>query len=176
MAHPHHHHRLRTAMALLVLVPQKVVAVNLFPWSSSATQNNKDKEKEAPATQDEYKRCGVYLAQSTLPGTGIGMFAGRDYEPGEALLEVGDHNIPIVSLPQHQGHDVFFLWDEYTWNPEVLRAEHEGVGTMVASPGFGGKFERERASLEEEKNYGFCDGMMKMSNLTHLPSPTTRFP
>jgi hypothetical protein len=134
-----HTNRLRPAMALLLLVPQIVVAVNLFPWSSSTTHDN-NKGKEAPVTQnEEYKRCGVYLAQSTLPGTGIGMFAGRDYEQGEALLEVGDHNIPIVSLPQHHGQDVFFLWDEYTWNPEVLRAEHEGVGTLVASPGFGGK-------------------------------------
>lgn len=83
------------------------------------------------------EECGVYLALSTLPGTGIGMFAGRSFEEGDELMEVGDHLIPIVSLPQHQGEDAYFLWDEYTWNPGVMRLNWEGVGTMVASPGFG---------------------------------------
>ena len=80
--------------------------------------------------------CGVYLAFSTLPGTGIGMFAGRSFEKGDDLMDVGDHLIPIVSLPQNHG-EPYFLWDEYTWNPGVLRLNWEGVGTMVASPGFG---------------------------------------
>ena len=50
--------------------------------------------------------CGVYLAFSTLPGTGIGMFAGRSFEEGDELMDVGDHLIPIVSLPQNHGDDV----------------------------------------------------------------------
>jgi hypothetical protein len=36
-------------------------------------------------------QCGVYLAQSTLPGTGIGMFAGKNFAVGESIMAAGDH-------------------------------------------------------------------------------------
>ena len=44
--------------------------------------------------------CGVYLAKSTLIGTGIGMYAGsKGYEPGEVITKrLGDHIIPIIDL------------------------------------------------------------------------------
>jgi hypothetical protein len=53
-------------------------------------------------------------------------------------MEVGDHIIPIVDYGVHQTKGEFFLWDEYTWDATVVRAENEGVQeTAVASPGFG---------------------------------------
>ena len=83
-------------------------------------------------------KCGVYLAMSTLPGTGIGMFAGRDYEEGQDMMELGDHVIPIVDVNIHQPKDIFFLWDDYTWDSDTVRATYEGVKEVnAASPGFG---------------------------------------
>lgn len=91
--------------------------------------------KHSNATQQQ---CGVWVGLSTLPGTGVGMFAGKDFQKGDLLLNVGDHVIPIVDLGRRKSD--FFLWDEYTW------AAHEGFqgtttlgvkATCVASPGFG---------------------------------------
>ncbi len=58
--------------------------------------------------------CGVWLALSTLPGAGIGMFAGKGFEKDEVFM-AGDLTVPIVDVETHQGPDLFFLWDEYTW-------------------------------------------------------------
>ena len=92
----------------------------------------------APISASPTPKCGVYLAMSTLPGTGIGMFAGRDYEEGQDMMELGDHVIPIVDMSIHQRKDIFFLWDDYTWDSDTVRATYEGVKEVnAASPGFG---------------------------------------
>lgn len=97
--------------------------------------------------------CGLYLAPSTIPGAGLGMYAGRAYQNRE-LLQAGDSGdivIPIVDLRYHQylygGADgtstespsqFAFLWDEYTWAAENLHMDQEGLRDVnAASPGFG---------------------------------------
>lgn len=62
----------------------------------------------------QQQECGVYLATSTIPGAGFGMFAGRDYRNGEHIHTYGDIVIPTVDLHAHVGHQDFpWLWDEY---------------------------------------------------------------
>ena len=90
------------------------------------------------STSSTTPKCGVYLALSTLPGTGIGMFAGRDYKEGQDMMELGDHVIPIVDVNLHQRKGMWFLWDDYTWDSDTVRATYEGVNEVnAASPGFG---------------------------------------
>jgi hypothetical protein len=63
----------------------------------------------------EAKACGVWLAPSTIPGAGLGMFAGRAYKPQEIVTE-GDIVIPLSEIDWHNGFQLnFFLWEEYTW-------------------------------------------------------------
>jgi hypothetical protein len=52
---------------------------------------------------------------STLPGTGIGMFAGKSFKEGDVMMPAGDHIIPFVDVGLSHGTNIFFLWDEYTW-------------------------------------------------------------
>jgi len=67
-------------------------------------------------------QCGVYLAISSLPGVGIGMFAGRDFTERERLMKVGDQMIPIVD------RSVPCLWDSYVWvGSLILRSIFFGV-------------------------------------------------
>lgn len=87
--------------------------------------------------------CGIWLAPSTIPGAGLGMYAGRNFRKGDLLQEYGDVVIPIVDIERHAREynpqkEWTFLWDEYTWDAESLRMDHEGHGHVnVASPGFG---------------------------------------
>lgn len=82
--------------------------------------------------------CGIWLAPSTIPGAGLGMYAGKDFKSNENLQALGDVTIPIVDMPHHQNGDWKFLWDEYTWNAVSLGMIHEGlIDVNVASPGFG---------------------------------------
>lgn len=39
--------------------------------------------------------CGIWLATSTIPNAGLGIFAGRDFARNEQLQEMGDVAIPI---------------------------------------------------------------------------------
>ena len=83
--------------------------------------------------------CGLWLAPSTIPNAGLGIFSGRNYKPSERIQETGDVAIPIVDIRFHTGDkDFMFLWDEYTWNAEQLSMDGEGYEDVnVASPGFG---------------------------------------
>jgi hypothetical protein len=63
--------------------------------------NNEDTNANTNTKEDSDEFvCGVYLAKSTLIGTGIGMYAGsKGYEPGEVITKrLGDHIIPIIDL------------------------------------------------------------------------------
>lgn len=87
--------------------------------------------------------CGIWLAPSTIPGAGLGMYAGRDFRKGDLLQDYGDVVIPIIDIESHAREyssqkDWTFLWDEYTWDAESLQMDNEGYGHVnVASPGFG---------------------------------------
>jgi hypothetical protein len=102
--------------------------------------NNNDTDGTCPDAEDVApvsSQCGVWLALSTLPGAGIGMFAGKTFEEGQDMMPAGDHIVPIVDL-QLQHELAFFLWDEYTWDCKHLRCNNLGVADVnAASPGFG---------------------------------------
>ncbi|MGK3742039.1 MAG: hypothetical protein ACI8RD_011136 [Bacillariaceae sp.] len=70
--------------------------------------------------------CGMYLAPSTIPGAGMGVFAGHhDIRQGEYLLsDDGDLVIPAYEMNWHVGLDkrYSFLWEEYTWKVSRLRS------------------------------------------------------
>jgi hypothetical protein len=107
--------------------------------------------------------CGWYLAESTIPGAGLGAFAGREYQRMDIVGDVqGEQVIPIVDLHFHQGSHssrsaddeeedeeaeddrlfdkdtFFFLWDNYTWTANEMQGDREGYDNMeMASFGFG---------------------------------------
>lgn len=105
-------------VSLLLCFCAYVVIVDSASSSASASSTDygggADRAKEARET-GESEECSVWLARSTLPGTGIGMFAGRNFTRDEKILPVGDHTIPIVDMSLHQTGLSFFLWDSYTW-------------------------------------------------------------
>jgi hypothetical protein len=85
--------------------------------------------------------CGVYLAPSTIPNAGLGMYAGTDFETDEEFLPFGDSVVGIYDISvHHSGGKVLerFLWDEYTWNAKAMHMGDEGVQEVtVTSSGFG---------------------------------------
>ena len=88
--------------------------------------NNQEAEEEGSSSSNpllqwisdkmlpQVKSCGVYLAPSTIPGAGLGMFAGRHYNRNEIVTQ-GDIIIPLSEIDWHNGFQLdFFLWEEYT--------------------------------------------------------------
>jgi hypothetical protein len=56
--------------------------------------------------------CNLYLAPSSIPGAGMGIFSGsKAFEIGESV-SFGDIAIPIFEFTWHNGFiDLPFLWD-----------------------------------------------------------------
>ena len=91
----------------------------LFVFRPAAVRALEDGSDETCSETPMCKRqCGIYLAMSTLPGTGIGMFAGRDFVATERLMMAGDLVIPTIDRSDA------WLWDSYTW-VRSFRTENE---------------------------------------------------
>jgi hypothetical protein len=103
---------------------------------ASCANNNNNNNNEAScknaiisSTIPGVDECGIWVAPSTLPGSGVGMYAGKSYQMGEALM--ADHTIPIVDFPLHNSHHnatTTFLWDEYFWDGNRLKCGGGGGG------------------------------------------------
>jgi hypothetical protein len=95
-------------------------------------------EKDIPTAasdKNEGDTCRIYMAPSTIPGAGYGLFAGVSYEKGD-LVTPGDGVVPIYDLVFHNGnedHVTTFLWDEYVWSGATFSAMTELDITMEAA-------------------------------------------
>lgn len=88
--------------------------------------------------------CNLYMAESTIPGAGLGLFTAIPRNKGDSL-----HNdevyIPILDLSWHQGKingDYFDTTAAYVWNTysDGSGIESEGAwtgGIMAYWPGWG---------------------------------------
>jgi hypothetical protein len=84
--------------------------INAHPNDDGIVLVNEASSSSSP--HKESSKCGIYLAPSTIPGAGMGMFAGdRNYAKGEFLAD-GDLVIPSYDMNWHVGHKNYnFLWD-----------------------------------------------------------------
>lgn len=53
-----------------------------------------DHDRESESESESSNPCLLYLAESTIPGAGLGMFAGKDFNKGELVGRVGDPAFP----------------------------------------------------------------------------------
>jgi SET domain len=118
-------------LSSLPLLVSENVGPSILPSSNKSTSPITLYYPAAP------QQCGIWFAKSTVPGGGLGMFAGRDFEKGQDLMASGDIVTPIVDFEIHNfdTQDPPFLWNDYTWSGF---AAQEATNTVhVASPGFG---------------------------------------
>jgi hypothetical protein len=66
-----------------------------LPGTSSSTFSTPSKASTS--------KCGVYLAPSSIPGAGMGMYAGQSYRE-EDIVTPGDVVIPLTDWYSHNWH------------------------------------------------------------------------
>ncbi|KAG7346430.1 SET methyltransferase domain containing protein [Nitzschia inconspicua] len=98
------------------------------------------------ATKDEEFVCGLYIAKSTIPNAGLGIFTGVDHDIGDVVapLEIA-HQILLgfdgISEENNHlfGHPRFgtSLFHHYTWNSYVSGGEYEASYVETLIPGIG---------------------------------------
>ena len=122
-------------------------------YSHNVQEENGEISENSIGTKNSQKKlttpseCGVWIAPSSIPGAGLGMFAGKDFLKGDDLYGStgeGDIVIPMIDLLYHAGRSMngaaatTFLWDEYAWDGNPLDMSPEAMTEVsVASPGFG---------------------------------------
>ena len=75
----------------------------------------------------EHPNCRLYLAESTIPNAGLGIYTGIDL-PANASIAEPDIIVPLRDLEFHttgDGDDIdyHFLWKDYSWNPSEMDME-----------------------------------------------------
>jgi hypothetical protein len=112
------------ALLLLLLVnPFSSRSIISFAAAAAAASNDNGslvnsnvfggaQSTKEPHHHSSNNNCDIYLAPSTIPGAGMGMFAGdRNFSKGEFLAD-GDLIIPSYDMTWHVGHKNYeFLWD-----------------------------------------------------------------
>ena len=60
--------------------------------------------------------CDLYMAESSIPNSGWGMYAAQEFEPGEEILPL-DLVVQVLDLPMsyREGRNKWLL-AEYVWN------------------------------------------------------------
>ena len=111
---------------IVLLITLLIVHTVIFPTRTTSTNTGTIFVNAAAAatrdTVDDRSRsisieCGVYLAPSSIPFAGLGMYAGNRSISRNDIVTYGDILIPIVERPWHIERRLSdqrnFLWDEY---------------------------------------------------------------
>jgi hypothetical protein len=99
------------------------------------------------ATDDSSNACLLYLAESTIPNAGLGMFTGVTVEKGHLLGRVGDAAFATVDQDWHMSsaagtvskHSGDYHWPltNYDWNAPDIGLDNEAEDVSVTVNGFG---------------------------------------
>ncbi|KAL3915051.1 MAG: hypothetical protein SGARI_008277 [Bacillariaceae sp.] len=77
------------------------------------------------ASDGQNIECDLYIAESTIPNAGLGIFTSIERQKGDTVGE-GDVCIPLIDLQWHHP-DAFDPFSEYTWAGEVMGMKHEAM-------------------------------------------------
>jgi hypothetical protein len=119
--------------------------LTVLVWISLSSVHTSWATDETTVVNGKPTKCGIYLAPSSIPGAGLGMYAGDvTFVPGDRVT-LGDIVIPISEYHWNNKVGPFAddVWtpDEYTWNSPVFPyMDDEGRDSdliMGMSPGVG---------------------------------------
>eukprot|EP00977_Amphora_coffeiformis_P006114 scaffold1323_cov160-Amphora_coffeaeformis.AAC.19 len=120
-----------------------------YPHKNATKHPPAQKQKDNPLQRQNIEfsnECGLYLAPSTIPGAGLGVFLGnQQISKYDRVIPTGDHTIPIVDRLLFTEADTTsplklvsrsFLPSQYTWKSRTHYVEDLGVEDVtVWSPG-----------------------------------------
>ncbi len=96
---------------------------------------------------DDSDQCLLYLAESTIPNAGLGMFTGVEVEEGHLLGRVGDaafatvdqdwHMSPATGMISKHSGDYHWPLTNYDWNAPDIGLDDEAEDVSVTVNGFG---------------------------------------
>jgi SET domain len=91
----------------------------IWPKTEQCSREEDD-VSEDPVNQENAatEHCGLYMAPSTIPGAGLGVFTAHAREVGDAIHEAGEVCVPLLDLYQHSPQFQPFM--DYYWSGDNL--------------------------------------------------------
>lgn len=112
--------------------------------------------------------CLLYLAQSTIPHAGLGMFTGTPLSEGQQIGRVGDiafpttdqdwHNSPVGGFASKNEGDYHWPLTNYDWHAKDIGMENEAEDISVTVTGFGAAPNCHFRLLNAEEHQAQYDG------------------
>jgi hypothetical protein len=123
---------------------------------------------QAASTSDNDNPCLLYLAQSTIPHAGLGMFTGTSLSEGQQIGRVGDiafpttdqdwHNSPLGGFASKSEADYHWPLTNYDWHAKDIGMENEAEDISVTVTGFGAAPNCHFRLLNAEEHQAQYDG------------------
>lgn len=102
------------------------------------TSNTYNVAVSASQTVEQHPECRLYLAESTIPNAGLGIFTGIPLEPNQPIAEP-DLVVPITDVSWNAAEDLdfHFLWTDYSWMPSEVGMDTDMVNGSALVIGTG---------------------------------------
>ena len=92
--------------------------------------------KTAKTPQSDTSKCTIYMAESTIPGAGYGVFTARDIPKEDFFGNSGGPAISITDMYFHNGGDPDWAQINYCWSGDGYTAiESEETAEMTVNIG-----------------------------------------
>ena len=111
--------------------------------------NNAQPAKKNPYVDGWPEQCSLYLAPSTIPNSGLGMYTAVDLDQGDNIGPA-DIIVPVINIewhndntykgwdsPESRTNEFHFLYENYFWTASSVDMMHEAERVHVMSHGFG---------------------------------------
>ncbi|GKY99567.1 hypothetical protein MPSEU_000911000 [Mayamaea pseudoterrestris] len=137
------HYALTVSLIIVTLLSSNRLAVAAI----SSNETDQQAQHRTPQQQQQHS-CGLYLAPSTIPGAGLGMFNGRSSKSLWEPIGPADLVIPVTDYSEHnsvQSHnddedEQAYIMNYYGWNiPSFAHLQHDANvdDTVAFCPGPG---------------------------------------
>ena len=70
-------------------------------------------------------QCDLFVAKSTIPNAGLGIFSTVLRRKGETITGTGDKAIPLIEIYFHNGPDFNFPMADYVWEGREMGMSEE---------------------------------------------------
>jgi hypothetical protein len=120
----------------------------------SNNDNNIDESKK----ETKHFECGLYIAESTIPNAGLGVFTATAKKPLDPLGS-GDVCIPNIDINYHNPLPVFNPFQTYYWKGSSMGMSRESHSNDVEAfcPGFDAAINCNIALINTHKSYPAYD-------------------
>jgi hypothetical protein len=119
----------------------------------SSNNDNKDSKKK-----HKHFGCGLYIAESTIPNAGLGVFTATAKKPNDPLGS-GDVCIPNIDINYHNPHPIFNPFQAYYWKGSSMGMSRESHSNDVEAfcPGLDSAINCNLALINTRKSFPAYD-------------------